>query len=594
MTKIIKRKIKKSFPGLLIVILLSSTVSGLFFSLDFGVKISFENRKVDIDFNLPIAEAQDDTATTSVTVKNAPPEFTTQTAESPSSTSTSPINVGDEISFQATASDDEGNQYYLIVCSSVGATAGAGGAAPSCTGTEFCVSDATNADSQASCDYAVVDPGAESDEWYSYVCDNHASEAECSDSYSQGIAPGAGDDSSPFYVNHAPSLTAVATSDDNKAPGADFQITASVTDTDVSGGADVLELFVCSTDSWATSTGCTANQICYATSTSADVTCTGSTTIPTVDQAYTYYAFVKDWHEMPATGNSQTSTYTITNVLPAVGGVDLNDGNDIILNLKGAIAKTVTATSTTLTDNNGCTDIVNATSTVYWSGVTGGASCAADPDNCYQITCTAVVGSCTGDSDLDMEYVCTADLAFHAVPTTDINNPYDGDNWLATIRAFDEVGSGAGTSASGAEVVTLLGLDVSQGTIPYGTVRSGQDTGATNATTTLVNYGNVPIDSDVVVDDMAQSGVDYIDATEQEFDLNNFSYGAGSYSIASTSSQLIDVVVARPTSSADIDDDIYWGINIPSGKPSGDYYGENTFTVVQKKATKLVVFLFGL
>ena len=193
-----------------------------------------------------------------------------------------------------------------------------------------------------------------------------------------------------------------------------------------------------------------------------------------------------------------------------------------------------------------------------------------------------MVGSCTGDSDLDVEYVCSADLAFHAVPTTDTNNPYKGDNWLAAIRAFDEVGSGVGTSTAGAEVVTLLGLDVFQDAIPYGIVRSGQDTGATNATTTLINYGNVPIDSDVAVDDMVQTGVDYIDANEQEFDLNNFTYGAGSFSIASTAAdQLVDVAVARPTSSADVEDDIYWGIAIPSGKSSGDYYGENTFTVVQ-------------
>ena len=78
------------------------------------------------------------------------------------------------------------------------------------------------------------------------------------------------------------------------------------------------------------------------------------------------------------------------------------------------------------------------------------------------------------------------------------------------------------------------------------------------------------------------SKFNFIGADQQEFDLSNFDYGFGTYSIASTApDQLVDVAIARPTSSTDVDDDIYWGIGIPSGKPSGDYYGENTFTVIQ-------------
>ncbi len=582
MAKKIKKHIIKSMPVFVILSLVISTLTlGIGFNFNFD-KLLYKNARQGL-FSPEEVKAQNDTASTTVTVKNAAPTFTTEPAESPASTSTSPVNVGYSLTFTATANDVEGNDYYLIVCDSDSVSATNGGA-PTCGGTQFCVSSQTSSDSQATCVYSsVADPGAETDEWYAFVCDNHATEADCS-SASQGANPGVGDDSSPFYVNHAPVFTAVITSDDNKDPGGTFTVTASTTDSDVEGGADVLSLYVCNTLGWATSTGCTGDQLCMGTSTSPNISCSFATSTPAADGSYTYYAYVKDWHEMPATGNYRSSTYTVNNVAPTVGAVTLNGGSDITLNMRGMDEVIATTTSVSIQDNNGCADIDHATGTVYWSNATGANNCSADDDDCYQIAqtaCTMVSSSCSGSGDATVTYNCVTTMAYHAIPTDNsTGNPNSGTNWLAAITVFDDNGeSGTGTTSSGVDVITTTALEVTETEIPYGSIKSGQDSGDRNATTTIVNYGNSPLDTDVSGTDMNRNaGGDLIPVNNQEYNLSNFTYGSGT-DLSSTTPATVDVVASKPTTAQpDVSDQIFWGIGVPGGTLSGDYTGTNTFT----------------
>lgn len=585
MAKKIKKHIIRSMPLFLILSLLfSSTVVGLTFNFNFNKLV---NKNLEEGILSPEVHAVD-MASTTVTVQNAAPTFTGFPAESPASTSTSPVNVGYNLTFVATANDIETNDFYLLVCATDSASPGAGGAAPSCGGTQFCVSGATASDDQASCTYAVVDPAAETDDWYAFVCDNHGTEADCSLS-SQGASPNIGDNSSPFYVNHASTFTAVATTDDNKDPGDTYTITATVTDNDVTGGADVLSLYVCSTDSWATSTGCAGIEYCTATSTSPDISCdTFATTTVARDGSYNYYAFVKDWHEMPATGNSRTSTYTVNNVAPIVTGVELNSTNDIYLNFKGEAEYVASTTSVSISDYNGCEDLSYATSSIYWSSATNLENCAPDDDDCYQIAsvnCVLDSSTCTGYSDPTVTYTCTTSIAYHAIPTDATGgNPNSATYWLGGISVFDDDGArGVGTStADVVDVITLNSLLITETEIPYGSVKGGQNTGTYNATTTVENAGNCPIDSDVEGTNMDRNGGGgTIGDWQQEFDLANFTYGAGTYHLSSTTAELVDVVAVKPTTATpDVSDQVYWGIGIPGGTLSGDYAGMNTFSAV--------------
>lgn len=592
MAKKFKQQIERSIPLFVIIcLIISSTSMGLFFNVNFDIYKLIKTKSAVID--IPDAMAVD-IASTTVEVQNAPPVITIQPAEVPASTSTSPVNVGANLSIQVTASDGEGNSYYLLICSSDSVIPDLStGDSHRCGATTFGSSTLTASGAQATTTFAVTDPGAEYDDWYAFVCDNHATQADCSLS-SQGAAPNSGDSSSPFYVNHAPVLDLVLTTSNNKNPGNagdPFVVLASSTDSDVMGGVDELQLFVCSTDSWTVGGGCTNMQLCYGTSTAPDVSCSFSTSTPAADGSYPYYAFVRDWHSMAATGNSKTNNYIVNNVAPVIGSVVLHDSNDIIVNMKGMDEVVATTTSTSVSDNNGCQDISSgghATSSIYWSSVANAQFCAVDDNNCYQIgsaDCVIAAGSCTGPSDADLTYVCSTTIAYHAIPTDDATGtPYELTNWLGSLTVVDNNNLGVtATTTVGVDLITLVALEVTEITIPYNSVKASQNTGDYNATTTIVNYGNSPLDSGVDVYDMDKDDMlgDLIEAENQQFSTSTFIYGSGSWSVEEASSTLqVDIAAARPTSQSNVSDQIYWGIGIPAGKPSGTYTGQNVFTAI--------------
>ncbi|MGI5828125.1 MAG: hypothetical protein ACOX6V_03865 [Patescibacteria group bacterium] len=138
-----------------------------------------------------------ETVTTNVTVGNTAPTFTAGPAENPVSSATTPTNVGSDVTFEATANDANGENYYLAICKTDAVTAVNGGA-PTCDGGAWCVSSATASDAEATCSYTALQGDVESNDWYAFVCDGSAA-AACSTS-----SQGSGDSGSPFKVNHAP------------------------------------------------------------------------------------------------------------------------------------------------------------------------------------------------------------------------------------------------------------------------------------------------------------------------------------------------------------------------------------------------------
>lgn len=569
MSQTIKKQLKRSYPVVAGFLILNILISAAFFNMRFNL--------LSIDW-LNEALAQGDSATSSVTVRNAPPAFTANAAENPTSASTSPVNVGASISFTGTADDPENNSYYLIVCDVNSANPGAGGGAPTCGGgnTINCVSGLTADTNQASCTYNnVANPGAETKTWYAFVCDNHASQAECSLSNQ-----GSGEPGSPYYVNRAPTFTNVSTTVDNQDPGGTFTIQGDVGDPDSQGGVDTLTMSVCSTNAWSTSTGCTASTLCTGTSTGATVSCNYTSPVPTPHGASPYYAFIKDWHELASAANSRTSNINTNNVAPSISNIVLNGGSLITPNIKGAGTKTVTASSSSVTDNNGCADLVDATSTIYYSAVAGGAACAADDNNCYKATAANCnISDCSGGVDTIATIVCSVGLAYHVVPTDSATgSPYIADSWIGAIFAYDETLTSALATSTGVDVYTQPALEISEATIPYGILQAGQDTGAYNATTTVINYGNCPLANDITGTNMTKAP-DFIAENNQKFDLVTNPYGSLANTLSSTTPVTLNLS-ARPTSASDVTRPIYWGINIPAMLPSGDYFGTNTFTAI--------------
>ena len=263
---------------------------------------------------------------------------------------------------------------------------------------------------------------------------------------------------------------------------------------------------------------------------------------------------------------------------PVIGAISLNQGIDISL-----IPGTTTAVyaTGTVTDFNGATDLVLATSTIYRSGVVGGAGCTADNNNCYISNTTA--GSCqfTGCSGNSCEVQCRADIFFHADPT-DVG-VFDGQEWLAFIEVEDASAGYDFASAIGVELTTLRAIDVS-GAIDYGTLEVNADTGSFNASTSVFNLGNVEADLEVTGTDLSDGFSSLIPAEQQKFSTSTFNYGAcgSSCSLLSSSTPVgLDIELVKPTvDTPPIKDDVYWGIAIPFGTNSVAHQGINVFTPV--------------
>jgi hypothetical protein len=511
---------------------------------------------------------------------NSAPYFTVYPSDN-GSASTSPTNYGNVVTFTATADDAESDDYYLAICKTNSITAGNDGP-PTCDGGEWCIADLASSTVEASCEYTTAESSEEL-AWYAFVCDKHAgfSIAKCSPA-SQGSSTPANE--SPFVINHPPEFTSASTTDNNKDPGGTFTVTAFVTDDDTSGGADTLSLYVCTANSAAAGVGCTgAGNVTLCSqigTTSPNASCSFSTSTPAAAGTYTYYAFVFDSHNLAASPNPQTSDYTVNNTPPTLGTLVLNNGNDIVLNIKGAGDTAVSTVNANISDLNGCSSLVSANATIYLSSLD--YNCTANDNNCYQITtANCVMSDCNGSSDTTATFTCTANLKYFVIPTDNsTNNPNEPYNWLSYIRIYDGENYSA-TTSDGVELITGSALAVVEDLIDFGSgMAVGENTGTDNATTTIVNYGNSPINADVSGTDMTGVPSGTITVDNIKWSLANFDYTTAGTSLSSTG-QIVDLDLSRATTTAsDITDQMYWGIGIPYGTDSSVYTGQNSFSVL--------------
>ncbi|NTW22415.1 hypothetical protein HGA34_02595 [Candidatus Falkowbacteria bacterium] len=513
---------------------------------------------------------------------NAAPTFVVDPSDNGSATNT-PTNFGGQIAFAATGEDTDNDSYYLAICQTNSVAPG-NDAPPTCGGGSWCISSLASSTQEATCSYTAA-TSSESSAWYGFACDKKAGVGvgRCS-TVSQGNW--GNEDDSPFAINHPPTFTSVSTLVDNQNPGSSFTITTVSQDTDSLGGADTLSLFVCST-STATFSGCAGgagNTVCSAVATSSpNARCSFTDVAPTPAGPKTYYGFLFDNHDMAAAANYRTNTYTINNVSPVLGSLVLNSSTNITLNSKGAGDKSVSTINTSIVDQNGCaTGLVSATAVIYMSNATNGSNCTANDNDCYQITTgNCVKSDCTDDNDTTATYTCTAGFKHFAIPTDDgaTGNPWQPYNWLSRLQVYDGVNYAA-TSSPGVEVLASQVLDVSESAIDYGNnLFAGDDTGTSSRATTVINYGNSPINTDLSGTDMVGAPTGTLAVTQQKWSLTqNFNYPVGT-SLTNVD-QTVNVNLLKPTTTADVSKKIYWGIGIPFGAESSAYTGSNIFTAI--------------
>ncbi|MEK7608468.1 MAG: hypothetical protein AAB495_02730 [Patescibacteria group bacterium] len=261
------------------------------------------------------------------------------------------------------------------------------------------------------------------------------------------------------------------------------------------------------------------------------------------------------------------------NNLPTLSALLLNGGSAItvIENTSTSIAVTGTAT-----DLDGNADISFATGTIYRSGVGGGASCTSNENNCYRVASSSCAKSnCSGNS---CDFTCTAKIQYFADPTD--SGAFSAENWLGQITATDAAGAtGVSTTVSGVELNTLFSLNITN-SINFGSLLPGGDSGAVNQIATTTNTGNAAIDVEFSGTNMV-FGANTIAVGNERYATSTFTYSSCTVCTALTTiATAYELDLAKPTSTAVVEDTVFWGLSVPNGNPPGSYTGTSTFTAV--------------
>ena len=515
--------------------------------------------------------------TTSVTVGNSAPTFTVGPAENPASSTTSPTNVGSNVTFQATATDANNNNYYLIVCSSNSVTPGSG-AAPTCGATTYCTSTSTVSGAQASCSRTALAGDPASNTWYAFVCDGIASGSACSTANQ-----GSGDSGSPFIVNHAPTFSNPANNSPVN-PGGTVTWTSTASDPD----SNTVMLLVCKT-SGITGNTCTGGAWCTSSLVSSNPSCNYSVPSVNPDGSNNAYVYIIDQFNFPSTSGSQGGNvpFTINNVAPTVSAVTINGGSAI--DLVESSTKSVTLTAT-VSDNNSCSgEISTVYGYVYRSGITyTGCDTAGEANNnyCYpEISCSVVGGTCSGTTDASADYTCTVNLQYYADPT-DVNTLYPTETWLDTIKAIDNnSASGNTTVGAGVEVNSLTAFDITS-SLAFGNLGAGQSNDPLDKTVTTTATGNVGLDQEhsgsanMCVDYPTCAGGTPIGVVYQKYALASSTAYTSATALSTTPTE-VELNVPKPINATPVTKNTWWGILIPTGTQPGTYSGVNTITAVK-------------
>ena len=573
-------------------------------------------------------EAATGTATTSLTVLNTPPVFRTgfEGREQFESSTSTPTNSGDQIAWVAIADDANLANYYLIVCSgSATPTAQVTGAPVCSSGVLYAVSASTTSGTQARAATTTTEIDAESNVWYSWVCDNDPTNPRCSNAYSTGTAA---TNSSPYFVNHRPTFTSFSNNGPQN-PGAGITFSSISSDTDVNTD-DLLYLVVCKTASYSTTTNtCTSGTDFIASTTLLQATTTNTFatyTIPAItqDAAYTAFGFLYDQHghdafstsSVPSSAQGTSSPFTVNNVAPTVTNISLNGGLNMNLTVEAG-QTTGFPLSYTANDANSCDavgggnadEVTGYQIQVQRSGVATSTCTAAyalsNPASCYNsgvatttwnLSCTASSTSCTaGGADNTVDFNCTFPIWFIADPTdgTSTDTNFFAEHWTAGVAAVDNnnaTGS-MSTSSTPVEMISYAAISLLTNQIAYTSIEPGTDMPTLIASTTVRSVGNTGMNQLLGGDSMcgaysptnpcAVSATSTIPTAKQKYATTSAAYGAASaFTLTGTSSPtLLDIRILKPTSTSTASTkQTFWGIGVPGTITlSGNYTGQNVF-----------------
>lgn len=560
------------------------------------------------------------TASTTLTVLNTPPQWTILAIEETESSTSTPTNSGNQVAWVGTATDSNGQPYFLIVCSSSATPTARSNAAPYCNATSslWAVSASTTSGAQARAATTTTEvaPYNELNDWYAWVCDYDVVNPRCNNTASQGLNA---TNSSPFHINRRPVFTDYY----NNSPRDPSQVVtffSTSSDPDSTGGQDAIVLHVCNEQDFSTTTrSCGAGGTIASTTGTVNDDATALYTLPNViqDQSYDGYGYIIDEHGHVASGGSQGSNgpypgFIVNNVAPTVAGGSITVNGGINITLSNPAGQTTGfPLAFTVSDANSCltaastSEIVSAVVSVFRSDIgsttCNGTSGAYNPNNCYtsgsatstwNLSCTASSTACGGASDPLVEWTCTFPLWFLADPT-DGSTPFDTASWTAAVAGVDD-DNATGTLSTGTNFVDLLtfpALSLLTAEIPYGALEPGSTPGPLTASTTIQAVGNAGLDQNLEGESMCTtfgignecptSATSTVAESNQRFSTSSVAYLSGTV-LSSTTPFQLELNVRKSTStSVYAEGNTYWGISVPGTITlAGAYTGLNTFMAV--------------
>ncbi len=571
-------------------------------------------------------------ATTTLTVLNTPPQFTLNPYEVIGSSTSTPTNSGDVLQWSAIGTDANGADYWLLVCSNNATPTPNPSAAPTCGAgaIQWGVSASTTSGALATVSTTTQQWGvgqfSEVNVWYAYVCDGDAVDPRCV------ITPEQGDyatSSSPFNINNRPVLSDFA-NDGPVDPGGVLNFYSTSTDPDLAGGEDNIYLVVCGTNTDYNPATNTCDNNFIASTTVGVLSDAGAIyTLASIvrDDTYGAYGYIVDEHGHEASANPLNADFDVNNVAPTVlgGDIDLNGGANILLTEPGGESTGYTL-DFTIRDANSClnaastSEITNYTVSVFRSSygtstalnvdACDGTAGSYDPNYCYpsgiatttwNLSCTATT-TCASPLQDHMDYSCSFPLWFLADPTdAAVNIPalLAADSWSAAVAGIDDdalIGPMSTTSIT-VDVVSFPAIDILDAQIAYGGIEPGSDSGTLSATSTALNVGNTGLDQEVEGESMCgtfsignecqPSATSTIAEDQQRFASTSLSYASPlALILSSTTPAEVELDVAKTTSTSTPNEGTtYWGIAVPiSITLAGSYQGLNTFTAVTAEA----------
>ena len=138
--------------------------------------------------------------------------------------------------------------------------------------------------------------------------------------------------------------------------------------------------------------------------------------------------------------------------------------------------------------------------------------------------------------------------------------------------------SGDSTNVTSTNVVsTVVALNVSTDTLNYGPMQASSTSGSLNQTTTVQNEGNASTTLSLSGTALANAS-NLISTSSQHYATSSFTYGGNEGALSGAVTTVSGFLLTSPTSTANVQSTVYWGIAIPNDSASGTYSGTNLFT----------------